>query len=80
MRGEVVRVLAAADIESRGYYPKTLFPATEVQRGACSAQGTFYAANVAAGLMVHQFTRWLRNRTVDRDVTLDLAAGQWTMH
>jgi hypothetical protein len=75
MRGEVLRILTAADEESRSHYPKSLFPETEVQRGSCTAQGTFYAASIAAGLMVHQFTRWLRGRTVDRDITLDLAAG-----
>lgn len=79
MRGEVLRVLTAADEESRNHYPKSLFTDAEVQRGSCTAQGTFYAANIAAGLMVHQFTLWLRGRIVDREITLDLAAGQWIL-
>jgi molybdopterin-synthase adenylyltransferase len=80
MRGEVLRVLTAADEESRSHYPKSLFADSAVQHGSCTAQGTFYAANIAAGLMVHQFTRWLRGRTVDREITLDLAAGQWILN
>jgi molybdopterin-synthase adenylyltransferase len=79
MRGEVLRVLTAADEDSRIHYPRALFPDSEAQRGRCTAQGTYYAANIAAGLMVHQFTRWLRGRAVDRDITLDLAAGLWTL-
>ena len=30
----------------------------------------------AAGLMVHQFTRWLRGAPVDADVTLNLLATE----
>jgi molybdopterin-synthase adenylyltransferase len=27
--------------------------------------------------MVHQFTRWLRNLPLDRDISLNLLAGEW---
>ena len=30
---------------------------------------------IAAGMMVHQFTRWLRGIPVDRDTSLNLLAG-----
>ena len=30
----------------------------DAQRGSCTARSTVYAANIAAGLMVHQFTRY----------------------
>ena len=30
-------------------------------------------------LMVHQFTRWLRDIPVDFDTTLSLLAGEWTV-
>jgi molybdopterin-synthase adenylyltransferase len=71
MLGEVIRVLAVAYPTSRGHYPYTLFPAADAQQGSCTARSTIYAANIAAGLMVHQFTRWLRNLPVDRDVSLN---------
>jgi sulfur carrier protein ThiS adenylyltransferase len=79
MLGEVIRVLAAADDAARGQYPTTLFAQAEAQPGRCTARSTIYAASIAAGLMVHQFTRWLRDIPVDRDVTLNLLAGEWSV-
>ncbi|MFH1919542.1 MAG: hypothetical protein ABIP48_06605 [Planctomycetota bacterium] len=60
MLGEVIRVLLVADEFGRDYYPTTLFPQSEAQPGRCTAHGTIYTANVAAGLMLHQLARWLR--------------------
>ena len=77
MRGEVIRVLAAADEAGRAAYGRSLFPQAEAQRGACGAQGVIYGAAIAAGLMVHQLARWLRGAPLDRDVTLNLWAGEW---
>jgi sulfur carrier protein ThiS adenylyltransferase len=37
-----------------------------------------YTAAIAAGLMIHQFTRWLRGLPVDQDLTLNLLAGELT--
>ena len=45
----------------------------------CTARATIYAASIAAGLMVHQFTRWLRDMPVDRDASLNLLAGEWAI-
>jgi sulfur carrier protein ThiS adenylyltransferase len=79
MLGEVIRVLAAADHVGRGHYPTTLFASSEAQPGRCTARSTIYAASIAAGLMVHQFTRWLRGMPVDRDTSLNLLAGEWAI-
>ncbi len=76
MLGEVIRVLTAADSNSRTHYPTTLFRQAEAQTGRCTAHGVIYTANIAAGLMTHQFTRWLREIPVDPDVTLNLLAGE----
>jgi sulfur carrier protein ThiS adenylyltransferase len=76
MLGEVIRVLAEADSADWGHYASTLFPEAEAQVGRCTAQSTIYAASIAAGLMVHQFTRWLRGLPVDPDMTLNLLAGE----
>jgi sulfur carrier protein ThiS adenylyltransferase len=76
MLGEVIRVLAAADDQAREHYPTTLFAQTEAQPGRCTARSTIYGATIAAGLMVHQFTRWLRAIPVDRDMSLNLLAGE----
>lgn len=76
MLGEVIKVLVAADSTGRDYYPTTLFAQDEAQPGRCTARSTIYAASIAAGLMIHQFTRWLRRLPADRDTTLNLLAGE----
>jgi sulfur carrier protein ThiS adenylyltransferase len=77
MLAEVIRVLAASDPGSREHYGSTLFAQSEAQAGSCTSQSTIYAAGIAAGLMVHQFTRWLRRLALDWDTTLNLLAGEW---
>ena len=76
MLGEVIRVLTAADADSRRHYPTTLFRQSEAHAGRCTAHGAIYTANIAAGLMTHQFTRWLRETPVDPDLTLNLLASE----
>ncbi|MFT5523618.1 MAG: hypothetical protein ACI9G1_002855 [Pirellulaceae bacterium] len=79
MLGEVIRVLAASDVDSHSKYSTTLFSQAEAQQGVCTARSTIYAASIAAGMMIHQFTRWLRGIPVDNDSTLNLLAGEWTV-
>lgn len=74
MLAEAIRVLVVADQQGREHYPTTLFPQAEAQQGSCTARSTIYSANIAAGLMVHQFTRWLRAIPVEADSMLDLLA------
>jgi sulfur carrier protein ThiS adenylyltransferase len=76
MLSEVLRVLTAGDPAGREYYPKTLFAQAEAQAGRCTSRSTIYAAAIAAGLMLHQFTRWLRQMPLDRDISLNLLAGE----
>jgi molybdopterin-synthase adenylyltransferase len=79
MLAEVIRVLAVADSIGRDHYPTTLFAQSGAQPGRCTARSTIYAASIAAGMMVHQFTRWLRGIPVDRDTSLNLLAGEWAV-
>jgi hypothetical protein len=79
MLGEVLRVLAVADAQQRSRYADTLFAAEEAERGACTSRSTIYAASIAAGLLVHQFTRWLRKLPVDFDTSMNLLAGELTV-
>jgi len=74
MSAEVLRVLVACDPAGRKHYPTTLFTAEEAYVGACTAKTTIYCANVAAGLMLTQFTKWLRRLPVDSDLSLNLLA------
>ena len=76
MLGEVIRVLTADEGHGRDHYPKTLFAQSEAQPGRCTARSTIYAAAIAAGMMIHQFTRWLRRLPVERDILLNLLAGE----
>ena len=79
MLAEVIRVLAACDANGISRYAGTLFPQSDAQRGSCTSRSTIYAASIAAGIMVHQFARWLRSIPVDCDTTLNLLAGEWTV-
>jgi Dinucleotide-utilizing enzymes involved in molybdopterin and thiamine biosynthesis family 2 len=76
MLGEVMRVLTAVDESSRNHYASTLFPQSEAQVGACASRSTIYTAALAAALMIHQFTRWLRGLPTEQDLTLNLLASE----
>lgn len=72
MLGETLRVLSATSPQEGEYYDSTLFAQSQAHTGSCTARSTIYAASVASGLMVHQFTRWLRGIPVDRDTLFSL--------
>jgi sulfur carrier protein ThiS adenylyltransferase len=76
MLGEVLRVLTVTDAPSREHYRTTLFRQSEAQTGQCTSRSTIYAASITAGLMIHQFTRWLRRLPIDADVGINLLASE----
>ncbi|MFA5863162.1 MAG: ThiF family adenylyltransferase [Phycisphaerae bacterium] len=79
MSAEVLRVLTACDPVSRKHYPTTLFAAEEAHQGACTAKTTIYCANIAAGLMIAQFAKWLRNLPIDSDIQFNLLTSELTV-
>jgi len=79
MSAEVIRVLSVADAAGREHYPTTLFAPAEAHVGSCTAKSTIFTANIAAGLMIEQFTRWLRHLPVDADVQLNLLSSELTV-
>ncbi len=79
MLGEVLRILAVTDSSSEAHYASMLFSASEAQQGTCTSRSTIYAASIAAGIMVHQFTRWLRDIPTDADTSINLLSGEWTV-
>lgn len=79
MSGEVIRVLTVAGEHGREHYPTTLFNPGEAFRGACTSRSTIYTANIAAGLMVQQFTRWLRRLPTDNDLQFNLLSSELTV-
>ena len=76
MSAEVLRVLTACDVKSREHYPTTLFNSDEAFVGPCTAKTTIYCANIAAGLMLAQFTKYLRQLPVDPDIQMNLLASE----
>ena len=79
MTAEVLRVLTACDPVSRKHYPTTLFSAGEAHQGTCTAKTTIYCANIAAGLMIAQFAKWLRNLPIDSDIQFNLLTSELTV-
>lgn len=76
MSAEVLRVITACDEKSRKYYPQTLFTAQQAHAGPCTAKTTIYCANIAAGFMLAQFTKYLRLLPVDPDIQINLLASE----
>lgn len=78
MSAEVIRVLAVSDCYRDTAYQSTLFTAEQAHVGRCTARSTLYTASIAAGLMLSQFTRWLRDLPIDRDCVLNLLSMEMT--
>jgi sulfur carrier protein ThiS adenylyltransferase len=76
MAAEVLRVVTVADSNSRRHYPTTLFAGEDAYAGSCTAKSTIYCANIAAGLMLSQFAKWLRRLPVDFDFQLNLLSAE----
>jgi molybdopterin-synthase adenylyltransferase len=79
MSAEVLRVLTVASPPTDRAYAGTLFDESEAFVGACTAKSTIYTASIAAGMMVGQWTRWLRDLHVDADLTLNLLASELSL-
>lgn len=78
MLGEVMRIFSVhkGDDRAGNYYANSLFVESETEPGRCTARSTIYCASIAAGLMVHQFTRWLRGLPCDKEISLNLLASE----
>jgi sulfur carrier protein ThiS adenylyltransferase len=79
MNAEVTRVLASDQPASDSYYATTLFAEAEAYAGSCTSRSTIYGAGIAAGLMLSQFTRWLRGIAVERDILLNLLSMELSL-
>ncbi|MFO0812006.1 MAG: ThiF family adenylyltransferase [Gemmatales bacterium] len=76
MQGEVMRVLAQDERTDPNRYQDSLFSEAEAQNGTCTTRSTIYTASIAAGLMVAQLVRWLRQVPLIPDQTLNLLSGE----
>ncbi|MGB4707083.1 MAG: ThiF family adenylyltransferase [Fuerstiella sp.] len=79
MLGETLRVLTVTPEFGTEHYASTLFRPSEAQTGTCTSRSTIYAASIAAGLMLHQFSRHLRHIATDEDVLLNLLSMETTV-
>lgn len=77
MAAEAIRILAYKKNDESATshnYERTLFSEVDAVQDSCTAKTTIYTASIAAGLMLGQFTKYLRNFPVDRDTLLSLLA------
>lgn len=79
LSGDVLRVLTACNQPSREHYATTLVGTPNGVSNSCATNGSLAAANMAASLMVHQFTRWACGAAIDADTVINLAASEWTL-
>ena len=78
MAAEVIRVITATKDDFR-HYEATLFTQEEAYAGSCTAKSTIFTANIAAGMMLSQFSRYLRGMPCDHDILLNLLASELTV-
>jgi sulfur carrier protein ThiS adenylyltransferase len=76
MAAEVLRVLTVSDSQSKEHYSTTLFSSEEAFVGSCTAKTTIYCANIAAGFMLAQFTKYLRQLPIEPDIQVNLLASE----
>lgn len=76
MSAEFMRILTVHDDKSARFYETQLFPGDEAYQGSCTAKSTIYCSNVAAGIMVSQFAKWLRGCQLDYNINFNLLTNE----
>ena len=78
MSAETFRILTASksDVD---YYPTTLFQPEEAFTGSCTTKSTIFCASIAAGMMIEQLARWLRDIPTDQDLQFNLLSSEITV-
>lgn len=76
MSASVARILTSTDGAGLIHYPTTLFAAEEAYEGSCTSKSTIYTANIAAGLAVAQFAKWLKGMPTDPDISLNILTSE----
>jgi|ERR1700722_9308019 len=78
MSAEIIRIVTATRPAADYHYVTTLFPESQTQGGSCTAKSTVYTGSIAAGLMLGQFTQWLRDLPGEKDLSLNLLSAELT--
>ena len=78
MTAEALRILCVDTQNSDicKYYSTTLFKPEEAHVGRCTAKSTIYCANIAAGFLVSNFTKWLRDIRLEKDILINLLTNE----
>lgn len=76
MASEYVRTVTVDDGDYQRYYDSLVTDAEAVQ-GRCTTESTMFAASLAASLMVHEFTRFLRGVSTNKDMLMSLPEAAW---
>jgi hypothetical protein len=69
---DVIHILACCEKEHLDYYPTTMFSEGDAFRGSCTTKMSIHMANIAAGLLIQQLSKWLRQLPIDRHVMFNL--------
>lgn len=77
MSAELMRILTITDPASRAHYKTTIFSQLEAHRESCTTKSTIYCANIAAGLLVGQFTKWLRGFPLSYDFEFNILSMEF---
>lgn len=78
MSSETIRIVYS-DPLTWDRYANTLFDQSEAVQGSCTAKSTIFTANIAAGLMVQQYSRYLRGMPIEEDMVLNLLSSELTV-
>jgi len=78
MSGETMRILSFWNAVTCQAYEETLFTADEAQPGSCTTRSSWFTATIAAGYMVSQFSKRLRNLYValSPDIQVNLLSSE----
>jgi sulfur carrier protein ThiS adenylyltransferase len=76
MSAEVARVIRCdmTDTHSKTIYETTFFDASEAYTERCTSKTTIYCANITAGLMIAELTRWMRGFYLADECELNILA------
>ncbi|RLD68822.1 MAG: ThiF family adenylyltransferase [Bacteroidetes bacterium] len=76
MAAESLQVYTSYSPMTQTSYKESLFSDEEAYQATCTAKSTIYCANIAAGMMVSQFTKWLRDFPLNTYVSFDIFSNE----
>ncbi len=77
MASETIRIVSIDCLRGDPeYYEKTLFESADAFVGECTTKSTLYAACIAAGLCLSQFSQYLRGFKIEPDIQLNLLSSE----